>query len=239
MDVKSIMVAGYACGGTSCVAGMLHNAGVDMGQTAQIEGETYYDGWVSYPENPKAQYEDDPSVVLSWQILRGHWYYPIIPAALTPEQQVLMYEMIVRRCESPLWGLKAPSLAFTGAFFMAAMHQNTDTCLLVVHRDEYVVANHLEKRFRTFGVKPLGALAHVGEVSRALSRLASVAAGHKIPVYSVHYEDIVDNPKGVVTNLLKMVLPDRTPEQIQKAIDFVDPSLNHADDLTIKGGKDV
>ena len=240
MEVKSIMVAGYACGGTSCVAGILHNAGVDMGQTAQIEGETYYDGWVSYPENPKAQYEDDPSVCLSWKILKGHWYYPKVADTLTAEHHTQMEQLIQARCKSPLWGVKAPSLAFTGPFFLQCMDKYTDTKLIIVHRDEYVVADHLEKRFRDFGVKPLGALAHVGEISRALSCLAAIATSRKIHVYAVHYEDLVSKTQNTVTNLLRLVFedwPERTPEQVQAAIDFVDPSFDHSADLTIKGGK--
>lgn len=226
------MVAGIACGGTSCVAGVLHNAGVDMGKSAQVEGATYYDDWISYPENPKAQYEDAPAVKISWRILGGAWYYPVVPTELSGKLALDLANYVQDRCQSPLWGIKAPSFAFTGPFFLEAMKRYADPRLVIVYRNEYIVTRHITKRFAVDGIRPLGALVHVGDASRALWRLAARATALNIPCYAIHYESIVAEPEAVVTNFLKTLFvdwPERTPAQIQKAVDFVDPSLNHAE----------
>ena len=226
------MVAGFACGGTSCVAGILHNAGVNMGESAQVDDAMYYDGWIAYPENPKGQYEDANSVIVSWNILGGQWYYPRVPDALPARHRRAMLAVMRKRCEASLWGIKAPSLAFTGPFFLEGMLACSEPKLIVVQRDEYVVAKHLAKRFHDFGVRPLGAQAHIGEASRALVRLAGVANTHNIPVIVMQYERLVANPKTMVPALLDAVFdgwPARTPKQVERAIDFVDPSLNHAE----------
>jgi hypothetical protein len=224
------MVAGIACGGTSCVAGILHNAGIDMGQTAEVDGAAYYDGWIAYPENPKAQYEDDAAVKISWRILGGAWYYPKVPATLSKELALDLDNYIQARSREPLWGIKAPSFAFTGSFFLRAMKDHANPRLAVVYRDEYVTAGHIAKRFAVDGIRPLGAYVHVGEASRALWRLTAVATGLGIPCCGVHYEDLVADREEMVPRFLETLLvgwPKRTPEQVQKAIDFVDPSLNH------------
>jgi len=221
MTSRSIMVSGFACGGTSCVAGILHNAGVNMGQSAQIEGEAYHDGWIAYPENPKGQYEDDRAVVLSWDILGGHWYYPKVANHLTPEQQASMTDLMKERCKSSLWGMKACSFAFTGTFFLNYMLECSEPRLVVVFRDEFVAARHQVKRFSSVGVRPLGAYVHVGEASRALNRLAAAASKHNIPVVGIYYEELAANPEELVPRFLQAVFkgwPERTPEQIQKAV---------------------
>ena len=233
MKSKCIMVAGIACGGTSCVAGILHNAGVDMGKSAQVEGATYYDDWISYPENPKAQYEDASAVKISWRILGGAWYYPRVPLVLSGQLADDLTNYVELRCiEEPLWGIKAPSFAFTGPFFLEAMKCYADPRLVIVYRNEYIIAKHITKRFAVDGIRPLGALVHVGDASRALWRLAARATALGIPCYAIHYETIVAEPETVVPNFLEALFTgwsERTPEQIQKAIDFVDPSLNHAE----------
>ncbi len=229
---KAIMVAGMACGGTSCVAGILHNAGVDMGISADIEGENYTDdGWIAYKENPRGQYEDDRTVRLSWDILGGYWFYPQVRQELTIEQQERMLKLIGQRNDSSLWGMKAVSFAFTGPWFLQCMHEYADMKLIVVRRDEKTVLKHFLKRFQSHSIRPLGALVHLGEVSRALGRLVGVAGQLGIPAISIEYEDIVGNPEYVVDYLLHTVFDDwdpRTPEQIERAVAFVDPTLNHA-----------
>jgi len=232
MRSKCIMVAGFPCGGTSCIAGILHNVGVNMGRSAQVPGAKYHEGWISYVYNPKGQYEDDPSVKLSWAILGGSWLYPKVPEVLPERHQRALDELVEDHCKAPLWGLKLPSFSFTGRHFLNAIVPYAEVHLVVVYRDEYVTAEHLSKRHAEDGIRPMAAQSYIGEASRALWRLMGTATHYKVPCTVIHYEDIVGDPPKMVPRLLAEVFKrwDKpTPEQVQKAIDFVDPTLNHAE----------
>jgi len=180
------MVMGTVRSGTSCVAGVLHRLGVNMGG-----------GYIQQQadrNNQKGYWED-----IRWQTInkdlaanyRNMRYYDVIqPKALTDEQAA-RYETLAAECEKqPIWGFKNVRSDFLAQFIWPYLE---DVRLVVTERDPEHSARSIKEHSR---VSHGGRLYMTIEKARALIQVYQAALQQRLqefdgPVHVVNYRRLI------------------------------------------------
>lgn len=215
---RCVLVLGAPRSGTSCVSGVLHHLGVNMGMGHLGKGNAW---------NQRGYYED-----LRWQKLNkqitGERYGHEQPKAISKKQSE-SYKALAELCDTNyLWGIKDPRLCFTAQFIWPWL---ADARIVSVERPAEAAAvslmRHSQGNYK-------GRYAMNGKEARALIDLWNEARENRLrqfwgPVLRVQYQELVDRPDEGVDALARFAFhgirgpsPDR-----QAAVKFIEPGLMH------------
>ena len=218
---RAILVMGIPRSGTSCVAGILHQLGVNMG-AGHFQSKDKF--------NQRGYFED-----LRWRMLtqrmtgRG---YSLRAATLTTVPKGIRrgYRKLARQCsQEPLWGVKDPWFCFVPgrAAWTQIRKAGTDVRMVIVRRDLQASRQSVAKHLRSSYGSRYGRAGHIVRAWYAASvmRLAEFDG----PVLEIHYEELIDEPGAYVRELWAFVshgmdikAPDFGP-----VAKWVTPSLQH------------
>lgn len=199
---NGIAIVGLHRGGTSAIAGVVHNLGVYMGDDLYQPSEY----------NPKGYFEDKEIVDLHDRML-GNWLVGETKnaEAVYPEYQKVIRE---RYDTKDLWAIKDPRLCYLLPYLIRATESNLQ--VIVVYRDPWYAAHSLVERNRiTFG-----AALHIG--LEYLQNMIRNTNGYD-PSLRIRYRDLLLSKTAAVNHIASFIGVDTT----QEAIDFPDPSLAH------------
>jgi len=213
--VTAIAVVGLHRGGTSAVAGVLHNLGVFMGDDLLPPSE----------HNPKGYFEDRRFVELHDKILGGDWKYPPADYMHNWGKYKDEYLSLVNEFNSQhdIWGVKDPRLCYTLPCLKVATKYDLKT--IVVYRDpwdaaaslykrgghEYDEALDISLRYLTammLNTEPWGVTTHLIERPK--------------PLY-INFKNMIEYPKWTTT-LMAAFIGTRWNQQAE---DFIDKGLVH------------
>lgn len=199
---RAIFIIGPQGSGSSCLAGALHAAGINMG--SNLRGPS--------PLNPKGHFEDLPFELLASK-------EDLI------ERENEFKEYFEERNKKPIWGLKSYQIAFCYKYILPYV----DCRILSIDRpEEGAIKSSLVKygRFRTREfIENLHGLIRVNR--------KNLIEEYGLPNLDVNFNDLTDNPNGMIPNIINFCCEgsDFQDINIQAAIDFVDPKLNHKREL--------
>lgn len=219
---RCILVMGIPRSGSSCVAGVLHKLGVNMGAGHFQPRDKF---------NPRGYFED-----LRWRMLtqqltgRG---YSLKAASLksVPKGIRQKYHWLARECSrNPLWGIKDPWFCFVPG--RAAWNQiravGTEVYMVVVNRDldasRCSVARHLRTSYKG---QYRGAKRIVETWKAAMDARVAEFDGK---IVEIEYEQLVAMPSVYVPALWAFVsqgLDVEEPGDIDEIIEWVTPKLKH------------
>jgi hypothetical protein len=207
--------------GTSCVAGVLHQLGVDMGA-----GHFQPKDWA----NPRGYFED-----MRWRLVtqritgRG---YSLRAASLESigHGQRKLYRQLARQCaQRRLWGMKDPWLCFVARFIWPILEQQGVEVRLVVTsraREASIasVKGHLYKTYRGQG----DAERIIDTWQAGLDRQIKEWAGRG-PAIVMPYDDLIRAPREKTKYLADFAYQGigRVNGSIETAARWVTPQLNH------------
>lgn len=180
-----IVVLGAHRSGTSLAAGILHQAGVNMGRRFREPDE-----W-----NPTGYWGDLDWLDLNKRMLRdvgGNWYTPPGIEALKAQGEALTDEiraLVALKDKAPLWGFKDPRTCLTIGSILP--HLPTDTRFLMVRRELDEIITSLMRRAQGRGYY------ETPEHWRALTdeyyqRLNGFADSHMGYTLRVNYDHLVN-----------------------------------------------
>lgn len=222
MPSRCLMVLSVPRAGSSCVAGVLHRLGIDMGQ-----GHFQPNDWA----NPRGYYED-----LRWRLATQHVTgrgYSLRAANLqrVGKAQRQRWRALARGdAHKLLWGMKDPWLAFVGRFVWPILeHEGVQVRLVVVTRARAAsvasVQRHLDRTYKGKGNAP-----HIVDTWQAgLDRQIAAWAGRG-PSLLLPYADLVREPRTKAQYLADFAYEGlgRPPAgAVDTAAAWVDPRLNH------------
>ena len=198
--------------GSSCVAGVLYTLGIYMG--AELIGRS--------PSNRMAHFEDLEFVDLHRQMV-GDWRH----AKLSVSGPGSAYRQLVRRREQrQLWGLKDPRLCFTFRFLTDTLSDDTTLKAIRVWRDPNVSAASMVARAkREPHVEHLQVtLPQAKRIARAYhAALEESLNGWEGPLLAVDYNELVDDPPAGIEAIAHFCgIPSNA-----RAVAFVKPGLRH------------
>lgn len=215
---RSILVLGIPRSGTSCVAGVLHKLGINMG-VGHFQPKDKF--------NPRGYFED-----LRWrhvnQRVTGTGYSTLgLDLSGISKEQRLSYKRLAEECQQqPLWGIKDPFLCFVGQYIWRYL---TDTRMIVVYRDFDAsvasVARQIKKTYR--GRYKLTARQIQQRWRRGMDRRLEEFKG---PVYHLRYERLVRESCKEILALAKFCyegLDIQPTGNIDKITKWVTPKLKH------------
>jgi len=219
MPSTCLMVLGVPRSGTSCVAGVLHKIGVDMGA-----GHFQPTDWA----NPRGYYED-----MRWRLAtqrvtgKGYSLKAASLERVGKTQRRIWRELAQTCAQNRLWGMKDPWLCFVARFIWPILReQGVDVRMVVTRRPREAsiasVRGHLR---RTYGGK--GDAARIVDTWQAgLDRQLELWQG---PMYAVDYNALVDDPLPNVQELADYayVGVGRVNGDVHKAAHWVTPRLRH------------
>jgi len=201
-----IVVTGMHRSGTSAVAGMLHGAGVFMGE--KLIGPDR--------SNPKGHFEDVEVKKINDAILAesgGAWDDPPDRYVVSDQTKEWIKEFISQRCaDHDVWGMKDPRLMLTWEFWVPFLNEPK---MIVCDRQIEFIARSLKARNGFHLWKGEGLTSAYWHSGQEL-----FTSGKKL--FRCHYPDLVEHPESVAfrmrTFLDHLVTPDAS---------FIDKSLRH------------
>ncbi len=224
MNSRCLMVLGVPRSGTSCVAGVLHKLGVNMGA-----GHFQPDDWA----NSKGYFED-----MRWRLrtqrITGRGY-SLKAASIESigQRQKALYRALARECATQkLWGMKDPWLCFVGRFLWPILKsQGVEVRMVVTHRPREAsiasVRSHLYRTYRGKGNAERIIDTWLDGQARQLSEWAG-------PVHHVDYDALVSDPMPNVQALAEYAYDGigRVNGDVYKAARWVSPQMRHHEGVT-------
>lgn len=194
---RCIMVLGVPRSGSSCLAGVLHRLGVDMGSGYFQRADK---------NNQRGYYEDRRWQKINKDVTgnyQNRLYYDVVqPEALT-KKQAARYERVARECAAqPIWGFKNVRTDFTAQFIWPYLK---DVRLVVTQRDLEHSARSIKEHSR---VSHRGRLAMTIEEARVLIEVYRVALQQRLqefkgPVHTVNYRRLIATDKRAEITALR------------------------------------
>jgi len=179
---RCIAVLSVPRAGSSCLAGMLHSMGIDMGSGHLQDGNEF---------NEKGYYED-----LRWQRIDKMITGPRYNLNDHPAEQILdSYLDLARKCNTKkLWGMKDPRLAITVRYIAPLLE---DLRIIRIERSfEASVSSLVRHSERNYGGKyRLNTKQAMQIITHWDSEVLRSIAMVKVPTASVEYGNIVANPQ--------------------------------------------
>lgn len=199
---RAILIIGPQGSGSSCLAGALHAAGINMG--SNLRGPSSL--------NPKGHFEDLPFEFLASK-----------EDVIKRETEFKQY--FEQRNKSPIWGLKSYQIAFCYKYVLPYVNSRI---LSIDRPEEGAVQSSLAKygRFRTREfIENLHALIRFNR--------KNLIEDYAIPNFDVNFNELTDNPSDMIPKIISFCCDgiDVQDINIQAAIDFIDPKLNHKREL--------
>ena len=200
-----VAVLGQFRSGSSCLAGVLDALGVDMGPSHRDP----------CPRNPKGYFED---AVLS-ELCQKAFREPEMrrDAEAVPDREIVRRlrawadDRLASVPPAPMIGAKHPTLCLMIPFVLEAWGERAR--LVAVDRDPSLSARSW--RIRT--PEASAAVAHMrNQRDRALDSIEHLR---------VSYDRLIDEPRAEVDRLCRWLGLAPSPEAVDRAVSFVDPSL--------------
>lgn len=222
MSSLCTLVVGVPRSGTSCVAGILHKMGVDMGRGHFQKADAF---------NRRGYFED-----LRWRRTtqrvtgRGYDLRAADPDFTVGKKQRRLWRKLAKDyAQKPLWGIKDTWMPFVGRWIIPILEgQGVTVRMIVTERDRAAsvasVAKHLKKSYR--GKYPYGAERIIDEWTEALERTVIGFQGRTL---RISYESLVRDPRLVIPTLGAFVYVDKNmwSYHLGMLAEWVTPSLKH------------
>lgn len=213
------LVCGVPRSGTSCVAGVLHKIGCDMGRYHFQPPD-----WA----NPRGYYEDMRWRLATQRITGKGYSLKAAGIERIDKQQKTLYRALAKECaRKPLWGIKDPWLCFVARFIWPILReQGVEVRMIITQRPREAsvasVAKHLKRTYHGKG----DAERIIDTWQAGLDRQLEIWQG---PTHVVDYDRLVADPDTVIRELAQFVFLDADvlPRNIEQAAQWVTPKLNH------------
>lgn len=217
MHSTCVLVLGVPRSGTSCVAGVLHKLGCDMG-AGHFQPKDKF--------NPRGYYED-----MRWRLVnqritgKGYSLKAANVQGIDKEQEHLYRKLAQARRDTPLWGIKDPWLCFLAQFIWPILLGEGFHILLVVTQRERQasiasVQRHLQQSYHGKG----DAKRIIDTWQAGLDR--QLMAWHGLS-YTIHYEELVRKPVTEVRSLCAFVFGDEFRDGFEAVAHWVTADLKH------------
>jgi hypothetical protein len=211
MAATVIMVLGVNRSGSSCMAGVLSALGVPMGQS-----------WIRpNAGNPKGFFE--ARGLRRLRKLCGEVEFPGKSYTLPFHERVAMLrEWCQRRSHNaPVIGGKLPAMAMMVSEMEAAWHGHWKVIVTERPLADSAKSRHRWRR----------RIQSLPDILRDLTLLAEKRdadlAGISVPILRVQFSDLLRNPQTIIDAVIKFCGISPCQSQIDAALRFVDPHLNH------------
>ncbi len=222
MSSLCFLVVGVPRSGTSCISGLLHKMGVDMG-AGHFQGADAF--------NRRGYFED-----LRWRMVtqrvtgRGYDLRAADPEFAVGKRQRRLWRKLAKECaQKPLWGIKDTWMPFVGRWVIPIIEaQGVTVRMIVTERDRVAsvasVARHLQKSYK--GRYRYGAERIIHEWTAALERTVIEFQGRAM---RVSYDRLVADPRRVIPMLGEFVYVDKNmwKYSLGTLADWVTPALKH------------
>jgi hypothetical protein len=203
-----IFIIGMHRSGTSCLAGLLHNNGIIMGENLM--------GCINM-ENPKGFYENIPTKKINDSLLNNYkvdlWHIPDYEIELNESPKI---EEIINEYESKYseWGFKDPRFCLTfPAWYKVIKKLGLENKLKIIHieRKAEAVSQSLINR------KNIKDLKHGIKLNQMYNyKIVDFLESNNIDYLSINYKELIENKiNKLETYLSKNINPI-----------FIDPELN-------------
>ncbi|MEP9409906.1 MAG: hypothetical protein HRF42_00610 [Candidatus Brocadia sp.] len=211
--MSCIVVLGIPRNGTSAVAGILYNLGVFMGNYL----------WEATPANPKGFFEDKEFWHIHQKMHKettcdSSLDYPPLRFSPTPQTLQEYSELIKKREELKLWGIKDPMMCFALPYFLEIV--KTDIKLIIVRRPFHESARSLVTSGFCKSINR--ATDRQGKYLYAMEEALSELNKGVYPILEINYQDLLCNSKKTITGIAKFI----GVKLANKAVKFIDPTLN-------------
>lgn len=215
---RCIAVVGIPRSGTSCVAGVLHRLGVNMG-AGHFQNKDKF--------NPTGYWEDLRWRQITHQITgRGYSTQGYLVEQI-PKKLRRQYRELARQCDrQPLWGMKDPRLCFVGKFIFP--HLSDLRIIATVRNYRASVASvqkHIQKSYK-------GKYQQTAEEIMDRWRGAyweTLQVGH-YPALVVDYDELITHARSQVELIKDFVFDglDQKPDgKMSDILSFISPRLRH------------
>lgn len=187
---RQVLVIGNHRTGSSCIAGILHKSGVCMGE----------DMLGAHPSNPLGHYEDNEFLRLNDSLV-GIWNTPTV---LEPEDlgvPRIRYQRMIweREDKYDIWGIKDPRLCITASYFLDFL---SDPVVINTKRSSDSTISSLMKRDGW----SYDQAREIFEVYKRNEKITlDLVEDIGIPIFPVYFEDLLDNPKSVISTILENI----------------------------------
>lgn len=216
---ECIVIMGRGRSGTSCVAGILHNSGVVMGNDLKK----------SNPNNKLGFFEDLDFLNFHMNLIKRKWKDPKI--FMSPNNIKQYRQIILKKQKQKLWGVKDPLLCFMFPVFQSLC--DCDIKIINVHRpiDQSAKSlilrnNRWEKTdFEFMSMEEAIKICHKYDEAKDES-LKDVP---KKTIYNIYYDQLIENSNQQIKNICKFLKIDPT----KKSFQFVCPQLKHKNILRL------
>ena len=224
MPSTCVMLMGVPRSGTSCVAGVLHRLGVDMGA-----GHFQPDDWA----NPRGYYEDMRWRLATQRITGKGYSLKASQIESVGAGQRRIWRNLARQCaQNRLWGMKDPWLCFVARFIWPILEsEGAEVRMVVTQRSREAsvasVRRHLDKTYHGKGK----AERIIDTWQAGLDKQLGLWQG---PVHVVDYDTLIDDPRPSVRALATYTF-DGTglhSGDIIRAAQWVTPKLRHHEGVT-------
>jgi len=213
------LVCGVPRSGTSCVAGVLHKVGCDMGK-----GHFQPTDWA----NPRGYFEDMRWRLVTQRITGKGYSLKAAGIERIGKQQRTLYRALAKECaRKPLWGMKDPWLCFVARFIWPILQsQGVEVRVVITQRLREAsiasVAKHLKRTYKGRG----NAEQIIDTWQAGLDRQLEIWHG---PTHIVDYDRLVREPEIVIRELAQFAFVGTgiAPSNIEQAAQWVNPKLNH------------
>jgi hypothetical protein len=206
--MKTIVILGMHRSGTSMVAGILHQLGVDIGDELMEAGIS----------NPFGHFEDKQFVDINNRILAtcgGDWLSPPPLEIILLQKNQYSKEIVdlINRNKSELWGWKDPRTTLTIDLYLPYLQ---NPYFIVCYRNVVDIATSLQKRAGLEEDKSLKLI----EIYN--NRIDSFFKNHlNLKRLDLSYEDIRKNPHKEIENIIHFLGISQDEKKIQQATRFV------------------
>ncbi len=211
---QSIIVLGMHRSGTSTIARILSEAGVNMGQRLMGANES----------NPFGHYENRDFVELNDKILKqagGSWNLPPEMENINILQREFTKEIkeCINRNKKHIWGWKDPRSCLTINLFHKYLE---NPAYIICHRDSSEIAKSLWNR------EGINIEDGINIANHYKKELANFIKDIKSPILEINFVDLLNEPKkqiNIILEFLNINITDKEKERLYSIIQ--DPKKVH------------
>jgi hypothetical protein len=206
--MKTIVILGMHRSGTSMVAGILQQLGVDIGG----------DLLEAYISNPFGHFENKQFYEINKRILAtcgGDWLSPPPLEIILQQNNLYSKEImdVINRNKSELWGWKDPRTAFTIDLFLPYLE---NPYFIVCYRNNFDIASSLNRR-DGLEIEECYLL-----IDTYLKRIDDFFKKHpSLKKLDLSYEDIRKNPRIEIEKIIHFLGINQDDKKIPRAINFI------------------
>lgn len=217
MDDQTVIVLGQARSGTSTVAGIIHELGVNMGN----------DFHPPTPSTPVGSFEDRAMTRMCLEIFQtaggDYWYKPPSKERLTAVLENEMHDAyqgyISNRNKEGTWGVKAPWMNLMISTWAPHLRNMR---IIVVERDRDAIISSSKRHVEHVYGNPLSD----EKLEEAMTYFENsvnefLADNPDVPVLRIRYEELIADPQDTVNSICEYLSLDRSASDRTRAIRII------------------